>query len=377
MVKATNWLHLLYNQSDSFTPGALAYDVYGQPLPDPRGKGKDYGFQLILFDGRVSVRAQQFEDVDSSRGDSTVNTYIQRTLRMDGGPNLVTNYPITSADPNLTAWYGNEVALKNPTWTTDQITAEVIKQVGVDPNFIAGHYGKTHGDHSTATSRGKEIEITINPNRYWTVKGTATQTRAFNGQLSGEVQDYINSRMPIWTTIKGPFTGNTWWTTPISGTTPQTFFTANVLAPLKLLVATQGKQRPQTREYHFSGLTNYRLAGLTDNKWLKNLDVGGAVRWEGRASVGYYGAAPDSDGIVRNYDPNRPIWDKARYYVDLSTGYNLRLFKDRMRARIQFNVKDALENGRLQAVAYNPDGSPFAFRIIDPRQYILSVTFNF
>ncbi len=377
VVKATDWLHLLYNQSNSFTPGALAYDVYGKPLPDPTGKGKDYGFQVILFDGRVSLRAQQFEDVDSSRGDSTVNTYIQRTLRMDGGPNLVTNYPITTGDPNLTAWYGNEVALKNPTWTTDQITAEVIKQVGVDPNYIAGHYGKTHGDHSTATSRGKEIEVTVNPSRYWTIRGTATQTRAFNGALSGEVQDYINSRMPIWTAIKGPFTGNTWWTTPISGTTPQTFFTANVLAPIKLLIATQGKQRSQTREYHFSGLTNFKLAGLTDNKWLKNADVGGALRWESRANLGYYGAAPDSDGIVRNYDPNRPIWDKGRYYLDLSAGYNLRLFDHRVRARVQLNVKDVLEDGRLQAVAYNPDGQPFAFRIVDPRQYILSVTFNF
>ena len=163
VVKPLNWLHLLYNQSDSFTPGSLAFDVYGQPLNDPKGKGKDYGFQLVLLDGRLSIRAQQYENVDSSRGDSTVNTYIQRTLRMDGGPSAATVYHATSGDPNLSVWYGNEVALKNPTFTADQVTAEVIKQIGVDPVFIATHYGKTHGDHSDATSRGKEIEITFNP----------------------------------------------------------------------------------------------------------------------------------------------------------------------------------------------------------------------
>jgi len=376
VVKPLSWLHLLYNQSDSFTPGALGYDVNGLPLPDPKGKGKDYGFQLVLFDSRLTIRAQQYEDLDSSRGDSTINTYIQRTLRMDASNIAPTTYPITSSDPNLAAWYGNELQLKNPTWTSDQITAQVIKDTGIDPTFIAGHYGKVHGDHSSATSRGKEIEITYNPTRFWTIKATATQTLAFNGQLSGEVQDYINARMPIWTTIKGPYTGATWWTTTIGGSTPLSFYTANVAAPIALLVATQGKQKTQTREYNFRGLTNYKLAGLTENKWLRNLDVGAAIRWAGKAEVGYYGSPPDSTGIINNYDPNRPIWDKARYSIDLSAGYNLRLFSDKVRARLQLNVKDIFERGRLQAVGYNPDGTPFAFRIVDPRQFILSANFD-
>jgi hypothetical protein len=377
VVKPLSWIHLLYNQSNSFSPGSLAYDIYGQPLNDPKGQTKDYGFQFIFLGGRLSIRAQQYETVDSGRGDSTVNTYIQRTLRMDGGPSAPTQYPQTVSDPNLTAWYGSELALKNPTWTVDQIIAQTIKDTGADPVFIAGHYGKTHGDHSDQVSRGKEIEISFNPTNYWTVKTTATQTLAFNGKLAAEIQQYIDSRLPTWTTIKGPYSGTLWWTnTQNSSTSPQTFYTSNVLAPLSLIVATQGKQKTQTREYRFNVLTNFRLAGITENRWLKNVSVGGAVRWEGKASVGYFGGAPDPDGIVRTYDANRPIWDKARYYVDLNTGYNLRMFKDKIRARLQLNVRNVFENGRLQPVAYNPDGTPFAFRIIDPRQFILSANFD-
>ena len=160
------------------------------------------------------------------------------------------------------------------------------------------------------------------------------------------------------------------------GSTPHTFYTNNVLAPLKLLIATQGKQRTQTREYRFNVVSNYKLAGLSDNRFLKNLDVGGAVRWEGKASIGYYGAAPDADGIVRNYDPDRPIWDKTRYYVDVSAGYNLRFFHDKVRTRLQLSARNIFENGRLQTVAVNPDGSPYAFRIIAPRQFVLSANFN-
>ena len=44
--------------------------------------------------------------------------------------------------------------------------------------------------------------------------------------------------------------------------------------------------------------------------------------------------------------------------------------------RLQLNVKDVFEDGRLEAVAFNPDGNPYAFRIVDPRQFILSATFS-
>ncbi len=377
VVKPLSWLHLLYNQANSFTPGSLAYDIYGTPLQDPSGSSKDYGFELVLFGDKLHIRAQQYETLDSSRGDSTVNTYIQRTLRMDGGPNAPTQYPQTVSDPNLTAWYGSELQLKNPTWTFAQVLAQTIKDTGVDPVFIASHYGHTHGDNSKQASHGKEVEIEYNPTRFWTIKATATQTQAVNGKLAAGVQEYINSRLPIWTTIKGPNSGTLWWTnTQNSSTTPQTFYTANVLAPLSLIVATQGKQKMQTREYHFNVLSNVRLAGITENRFLKNVSAGGALRWEDKAVVGYYGGAPDSDGIVRTYDASRPITDKARYYIDLNASYNLRMFSDKVHARIQLNVRNIFENGRLQAVAYNPDGSPFAFRIIDPRQFILSANFD-
>ena len=44
--------------------------------------------------------------------------------------------------------------------------------------------------------------------------------------------------------------------------------------------------------------------------------------------------------------------------------------------RLQLNVTNVLEDGRLQAVAVNPDGAPWAFRIVDPRQFILTATFD-
>jgi hypothetical protein len=70
------------------------------------------------------------------------------------------------------------------------------------------------------------------------------------------------------------------------------------------------------------------------------------------------------------------VWDKSRSYVDLMAGYDLRWFKDKVRARLQLNVRDVLEDGRLQPLGVNPDGRPWAYRIIDPRQFVFSATFN-
>jgi hypothetical protein len=40
------------------------------------------------------------------------------------------------------------------------------------------------------------------------------------------------------------------------------------------------------------------------------------------------------------------------------------------------NVRNLQESGRLQAIGVFPDGTPNAYRIVDPRQFILSATFD-
>ena len=145
---------------------------------------------------------------------------------------------------------------------------------------------------------------------------------------------------------------------------------------MKLNIALQGKPVPQNRKYSFNFMTNYRLAGITSNKYLKNLNVGGRVSWQDRGAIGFMEGAADADGIVREYDANKPIYDSSHTFVDLFAGYDFRLWQNKIRARVQLNVRNAFESGRLQAFATNPDGSLTRFRIIDPREFVLSVSFD-
>ena len=53
------------------------------------------------------------------------------------------------------------------------------------------------------------------------------------------------------------------------------------------------------------------------------------------------------------------------------------LDKHKVRATFQLNVKNVQENGGgLQATQAFPDGTPLAYRIVDPRQFILSASFD-
>ena len=372
VVKPLSWLNLSYNQSDSFSPTSTAYDVFGQALPDPTGETKDYGFTLKFFNDRLVISAKQYETLAKGRGTSDLNTIVQRIIRMD--------YRSSKGDPGLATFLKNQLLTLHPEWTEDQLDTEVQSLSGIDPAFLRSHINSTHADNSDAVSHGKEVEIVYNPTNYWTMKATLSETKAFNGSMSSAAAAYIAQRWETWTTIKDPVTGDLWWTSKgDNNAVPFDWFTNNVNANLALANALAGKQRTQTRQYHANFLTNYKLAGLTDNRWWKNLDVGGAVCWESKGSIGYLGAEPTTVNkvtAIRDYDPNSPVWDKAHYRFDFSVGYNLKLFRDKVSCRLQLNVINAFEDGRLQPIAVNPDGTPWAFRIIDPRQFVFSATFD-
>lgn len=389
VIKPLSWLGLTYNQSDSFSPGSTAYDVQGNALPDPSGKTKDYGFDLTLLrdrsgNERLSVRARQYETTSRGRGTDDLNTIVQRVIRME--------WRSSSGDPGLGSYYLKQLQeTLHPDWTTDQAYAEIKRISGIDMAYTRGHLNKTHGDNSDSVSRGQEVEMTLNPTRYWTARINAARSVPLNGSMSPETLNYITERMAVWTTARSLIPDETkavtdpnryplWWTTAAdNNTVASDWFTQNVDARLKLATALQGKRRAQTREYRVAMVNSYNLAGLSDNKILKSFVVGGTVRWEAKGAIGYLGAAPTTVGgvtAIREYDANRPVWDTDQYYYDAMIRYKTKLFRDRVGCSVQLNVDNIFEGGRLQAVAINPDGQAWAYRIIDPRKFSLTVSFD-
>ncbi len=114
------------------------------------------------------------------------------------------------------------------------------------------------------------------------------------------------------------------------------------------------------------------------------MSVGGSLRWSSKGAIGFYGLGYDPaknlalpENKILQLDPNRPIYAPSEVDVDLFISYRTKLFRDKIRATFQLNVKNVEEDGGgLQAVSAFLDGSAAAYRIVDPRQFTLSASFE-
>ena len=384
-----------YNKSDNFIAQGPAFDLFLNRLPNQTGASKDYGFWINLFDGRVSIRYNKFDTEQINLRNGDISTIAQRVLRADG---LNANDAWNLLD-RATEW----VSQLNPSLTPDQVRTQVAGIMGLSEDQITGLENAistgTLAATQDAVSKGDEIEINVNMNRYWTISGSLTKTEAINKNAGSTIEDWINQRLPIWETVEDPrftaadapnlptgATGKLLWRY-IAGSqftafnynatnSAATNYVTFVEGPLAVYRQLEGRPRPQLSKYTAKFSTRYNLAGLTDHRHFKNVTVGGSLRYIDEKAIGFYGVQSLPQTITA-LDPNRPIYSPSETQVDLFVSYRTRLFNDKVRANFQLNVKNAQESGGgLRVTAAFPDGSPLAYRIIDPRQFILSASFD-
>ncbi|MBI5689702.1 MAG: TonB-dependent receptor plug domain-containing protein [Verrucomicrobia bacterium] len=384
VLRPLSWLNFYYNRSDSFYPQVVRYamDLNGV-LPNAKGEGKDYGISFSALQGKLSVKLNRYETLELGSRAGEIGTLGNRTFRLEGRPE---NNGIRDAN-GFYPWALNvaqgRFAAQGVNPSQSQLNSAVARIMGVTDDWMTTFLAAGNGQPQTnglsdVVSEGYELEVTYNPTKNWRMKFTGAQQIAKDARIGSEQYDYWQSRLPVWTTAKDD-QGRLWWNTipALGGDTPETAYYNSLLSPYLFGVANVGKPRTQVRKYRWNAITNYTF---TEGR-LKNLSVGGAVRWEDKGSIGFYGAAPSSlpgtfRGVILELDPSKPVWDPARAYFDLSLGYRLRLFNDKVRTNLQLNVRDIFANGRLQAVGANPDGSIYAWRIVDPRKFIFSASFD-
>ena len=375
-------LTINYNKSDSFTPDNPAVTVTLETLTNPTANGKDYGFSLNLWDDKLVLRANRYVTNQINNRNGQFGTFGQRTLRVDI-QNFAGNADAISLQRQARAWVG----AANPSFSAAQIDDAVFKIMQLSPDQVNTFNSNTIGETQDITAKGDEFELNFNPDRFWTFKMNVTKTESLDANVAPHITTWIAQRLPIWETIIDPRTGTKWLDTSYSGDspvpgvttgTPRLFLNGNVVAPIQLAQATQGKSRPEIREWHYNASASLRLAKYTEQKILKNMSVGGSLRWESKGAIGYYGIPINGDiTLATQFDPNRPIFVKANTYMDAFANYNTRLFHDKVRARFQLNLRNIQEwKAHLEAVGAYPDGSPHTFRIIEPMSAIFTATFD-
>lgn len=417
LAEAVGGLSFTYNKSDNFIAQGPAYDLFLNKLPNQTGTSKDIGFWLTLLDGKLSIRYTKFNTLQLNLRNGDISTMAQRILRYEG---FVAN-DAWNLRKQATAWLSGTGT--GGSASDEQIAAAIKMPIEQYKGLKTIGANGTYAAVNDMESKGHEVEINYNPTRNWTVSASVTKTQAINTAAGAAVDNYIAARMPIWTTLEDPrYTQTTATidgvTTPINATNIPTGATGHLLwwhimgstfssgitnggynatnsaatnfasfvdAPMSVFRALIGRPRPQIREWSAKFNTKYNLAGLSDNKILKNMSVGGSLRYSSKGSIGFYGLGY-TDGMdlslpsnrILALDPNRPIYSPSETFVDLFVAYNTRMFNGKVRTKFQLNVKNAFEDGgRLQATQAFFDGRAATYRIIDPRQFIFSATFDF
>lgn len=371
VVKPLDWLSLHYNKSDNFQPAGFATDFFNNPLPLPAGEGKDWGFGLTLLENKLYARVNWFEASSNNAREALIGQARSRTFNID--------------DEKFRAW---------AQWVSGSATnnSAAVNAILDLPAFHAAaapgaFFGVPVNATSTVNAEGMELQVIYNPVHNWNIKVTAGSQETVFSEIGPEWDAWIAERMPLWTSASAAGFPNFWATTgadlnasPLAQTfglgasqTVEDWFFTNVGAIVSTAKRNSGKVTQDQRKWRWNVITNYQF---TDGS-LKDFGVGGALRWEDKAAIGYLGDAPDSDGIIRGLNVDRPVFDDSNLYVDLWASYNFRWLDDRVRTKLQLNVRNALEGGGLQPIAVNPDGQYTAFRIVDPRQIFFTTTFEF
>jgi outer membrane receptor protein involved in Fe transport len=394
-----------YNKSDNFNAPSIAQvDVFGKALPKPTGEGEDIGIQFSLFDNKLFARVTWFEASNENERTDPGTSISRLTSNVD--TTLFRNWARTIAlinmgrDPRVANWDSNLTPAETAAME------EAASKIWGQPYTYYASLGSIAATRN-AEAEGVEVQLTYNPSSNWTIRFTGgKQDTKYSGVMK-EFDAWYEVRSPVWETARAAdhllpdyrhlatyttsagrqvdltnFWSSYGYVNEIrldepNGNTNALIYYNNVVAPQYFVAKDlEGRSAPNQRKYRWSLVTNYNFTGERLRGW----NVGAGQRWEDKSVIGYYGKSSGTNptpGFLDRSDITRPIYDSDNWYTDVWVGYTRRILDDKVRMRLQLNVDNVFEDGGLQVVNVNYDGSPASYRIVDSRLFKLTATFDF
>ncbi|MCB1122017.1 MAG: hypothetical protein KJT03_10735, partial [Verrucomicrobiae bacterium] len=368
-------LSVHYNESENFQPVGQRRTVWGDLLSPPTGSTKDYGFTLASADNRYFIRFNWFEtaseNIGAGLGNSALST-IGAGIRNYMDPVLELN------DADFDAWVaGTGAEGRYSTWSevSNAFLAAIPARIQEVQNYrvVDGTllFDPIVGSTITAarSAEGFEIDLVGNPTPNWRValnvgqqETVQSDTAPLYAALVEEVSQNVIAAglddVGIYPNIGG-----------LLGTYRQAF-TTSTLNPLTAALVKDGSIVAEQREWRVNLMTNY---GFTEG-FLKNAEIGGALRWQDEAAIGYP-ISVNADGI-QIPDLSNPFLAPSEFNGDLWLGYGKNL-TDKVDWKIQLNVRNAFGDSDSIPVLVNPDGKLAVIRNPNPMEVFITNTFSF
>lgn len=402
------------------------YSFDGGKLPNARGSTKDYGFMVDTLNGRVHLKMVWYETTvkdanissvlssESSLGGTAAGVWqftkwalgagMQGLAGMAGDPAAnnfayLWNWALAAEPTNTALADVNSDAFKNHPQTIKQkaaiqsflenmpeqsfwdayaIPVNVAAAKAGDWNNAIGGWKVSQGNWEiggnqtingvppTGTvdnvSKGVEIELVgkITPN--WNVAVNASKQTASQLKLGDAFVEFVEAQAAFYASPAGDL--RLWWG---GDDRVGDVWDRSVGAAYRFQKETNGKLVPEMSPWRLNVVTNY----VFDSGLLKGANLGGAYRWQDGHILGY---ALKSD--FSNLDVNKPYWGDSEDAIDLWVGYERKL-TDRIRWRIQLNLRNVGQSVTLVPISVQPDGTPALQRIREGQTWAVTNTFSF
>ncbi|MGC4111445.1 MAG: TonB-dependent receptor plug domain-containing protein [Nocardioides sp.] len=357
-------LSLHFSQSENFQPVAARTDLFGQTMGAPGGNSREYGFTLSMLDDKLNFR---------------VNWYDAKVLNE-------TNADATNLGWNLVMNQGEFVALNflyelkaNGLATQAQIDGfglppeATLKFVNAKFNTLTNGQGQwtfsipgSRSSTSERTARGFEVDAILNPTPDWRIALNVGQQETIANGAGADVAAYVAQRLPKWQTIYNLPRG-------VGGTPFGQWYESFIMIPLRTLASQDGRVSAEQRKWRVNLVTNYDFAA--HDGWLQRFGVGGALRWQDKAAIGYPLKLNADNQQVSDID--HPFYAPSELNADVWLSYRMPLQRKRTAWTARVALRNVIRGDDLIPISTQPNGSIAQVRVAPPLIWELRTTLEF
>lgn len=385
-ISAVDSISFHYSESENFIPSPGRVNIAGDVLDPEGGSTEERGVSMELFEGKVFFKANWYETSQSNVSEPGLQAFVSNLFRFEAlfaerAPGIISQeaelreLPLFSdAQP-----FSNFRNYVNPnTLLPVGYTQEFASFLGATPVDADGDGYPDDGSISilnppgglvattNVVSKGFEFETVINPTSNWSIMFNAVQQEVLRSGTAPALAALVAERIPIlaqFADLPQAETGDE----AIGGRIDRT-----VIVPIKTILAQDGAPLVnEVREWRWNLATNYTFSEGA----LNGFGIGGGARWQDDIAIGY-GVKNDPE-LGETIDTDNPIFGDSEMNVDLWFSYNRPLFDGKVDWKIQLNVRNVSGDDDLIPTFANPNGVVAAWRIREPRSFILTNTFRF
>ncbi len=375
-----------FSESENSSVSTARMNSDKQPLGPPSADTRDFGVTFEFLNRRLSLGVNWYKmtarnqtipgfNVTSAAGGFArlqMRNIRRQEMAFGSGaagfaaylahPN---NSPEIQSGSVFKSWddiYATILALPNATqndnqWTTDR-TDDV--QVWVNPPVNAVGTQDYRGS-------GMEIELIGNVTRNWRISANVGKQETVTSNTAALEAEKADADLAAFQASKlGGLAANPNVTDRI--TVEQQFYNT-YYNPVGQARSKDGTILQEQRKWRANLVSTYAF----DRGLLNGVVIGGAVRWQGRAAIGYPQTV--SAGIVK-LDVASPYFDDGLWNGDIWLGYAKRLARGRS-WKIQLNIRNLVGNKDYIPVVINPDGQLAIVRNSNPQEITVANTLTF